>query len=190
MKNIINNITIILFFLIGTITYSQNYAGFYPTTQSISTDSKELVSARIRVNGYGSSPDAIFLSLIPNDIDEGYQGYEFTNTIIFVGGVEYLDIFFKKNVTSRSVKTYKFIVYSNFSQQNITVNVTYNPVEDEICNLSSPSSLYTTNITDSGAKLDWSAVSGNSGYQYAYRKSTTSSWTTGTTTNSYVNRSS
>jgi len=58
------------------------------------------------------------------------------------------------------------------------------------CNLSSPSSLYTTSITDSSAKLDWSAVSGNSGYQYAYRKSTTSSWTTGTTTNSYVNRSS
>lgn len=49
------------------------------------------------------------------------------------------------------------------------------------CSLNAPSNRNTTNITENSAKLNWQAVSGNSGYQYQYKKSSSSSWTTGIT---------
>lgn len=70
--------------------------------------------------------------------------------------------------------------WSSTSLYNIVVN-------ESTCNLNSPSSRVTTNITSNSAKINWNSVSGNNGYQYQYKKTSSSSWTTGNTSSILVN---
>ena len=76
-------------------------------------------------------------------------------------------------------------------KDEIIIEVTYNAPEEEpeeTCDLNAPSSPHTENITENSAKLDWSTVSGNDGYEYAYRESGKTLWSTGTTSSSSANR--
>lgn len=168
---------------------AQNSATFTPAIQSVSGGSGELITARIRVNGFGNTPDAIFVGLRPINFDEGYRGFEFSTTILHVGSVEYVDVFFEKNVTTTSTKSYQFIAsYGNGFDSEVrierTIDVTFNAPE---CNLNAPSSPHTEFITKNSAKLDWSTVSGNDGYDYEYRKSGVILWSSRTTRSSFAN---
>ncbi|TYP99891.1 putative secreted protein (Por secretion system target) [Tenacibaculum adriaticum] len=181
MKRIIFTLSLIIC-LSG---FSQNYLTYTPQTLNVSGNSNEEILASIRVNCYGGetgscSGSATDYISIP---DNGLLSIGYTNPILFVGDVTDMVFRFKRNVNFTTISTYTFkaVYFDNrggYHEKPITINVTYNYAT---CNLNAPSSSNTNDITENSAKLNWSSVANNSGYQYQYKKSSFSSWTTGTT---------
>jgi len=56
------------------------------------------------------------------------------------------------------------------------------------CNLNPPSNMTTTDITSNSAKINWDNVSNNNGYKSQYKKSSSNSWTTISSTSAITNK--
>lgn len=63
------------------------------------------------------------------------------------------------------------------------VSINYNGPNN--CNLIAPSSRYTNDLTETSARLNWSSVNGNNGYQYQYKKTSSNSWYSGSESTTY-----
>lgn len=178
-----NLFLIFLVFLTTSVFGQHNYLTFTPESQSVNVNSGEEITVNVQINCYGSQSgfSNFFINFL--DVYSGYLSHSPGSGSLKVGDVVQIEFKFRKDVTSTTTNSNKFKAdwydeVGNFHSEVITINVTYIPAS---CSLSYPSGRTTSSITANSAKINWNSVSGNNGYQYQFKKASSSSWTTGNT---------
>ena len=108
-----------------------NTLTFNLVNSNVSGDSGKEITAKLRINCYGSESGAsAYFINVDSAPDNGYQSATPETKSLYAGDVVNVDFKFKRTVSSTTTSVYKFRIdwndnKGNFKTKNITINVTY-----------------------------------------------------------------